>query len=40
MGRVMQRGVFVGRRVYAMGHYATLARAEMSAVAAELSALG
>jgi hypothetical protein len=35
MGVVLQRGVFVGRRVYEVGHYTTVSRAEMSAIFAE-----
>jgi hypothetical protein len=32
MGLILRRGVFVGRRVYEMGHYTTVSRAEMSAI--------
>ena len=35
MGVVFRRGVFVGRRVYEVGHYTTVSRAEMSAIFAE-----
>jgi hypothetical protein len=35
MGVVLQRGVFVGRRVYEVGHYTTASRAAMSAIFAE-----
>ena len=35
MGNVLRRGVFVGRRVYEVGHYTTASRAEMSAIFAE-----
>jgi hypothetical protein len=35
MGVIFQRGVFVGRRVYEVGHYTTVSRAEMSAIFAE-----
>jgi hypothetical protein len=32
MGTVLRRGVFVGRRVYEVGHYTTVSRAEMRAI--------
>lgn len=35
MGACFRRGVFVGRRVYEVGHYTTISRAEMSAIFAE-----
>jgi hypothetical protein len=35
MGVILRRGVLVGRRVYEVGHYTTLSRAEMSAIFAE-----
>jgi hypothetical protein len=38
MGAVVQRGVFVGRRVYEVGHYTTLSRAAMSAIFDEAEA--
>lgn len=36
MGVILQRGTFVGRRVYEMGHYTTLPRRAMSAIFNEL----
>jgi hypothetical protein len=38
MGVIFQRGVFVGRRVYEVGHYTTVSREEMSAIFAEADA--
>ena len=35
MGACFRRGVFVGRRVYEVGHYTTISRATMSAIFAE-----
>ncbi len=35
MGVILRRGVLVGRRVYEVGHYTTVSRAEMSAIFAE-----
>jgi hypothetical protein len=32
MGTIFRRGAFVGRRVYEVGHFATISRAEMSAI--------
>jgi undecaprenyl pyrophosphate synthase len=36
MALLLQRGIFVGRRVYEAGHYTTLGPAEMAAIFAEL----
>jgi hypothetical protein len=36
MGVILRRGTFVGRRVYEVGHYTTVSRAEMSAIFDEL----
>ena len=36
MAILLQRGIFVGRRVYEAGHYTTVSRAVMSAIFAEL----
>lgn len=38
MGEILRRGVFVGRRVYEVGHYTSLSRAAMSAIFAEADA--
>ena len=38
MGVVLLRGVFVGRRVYEVGHYTTASRAQLSAIFAEADA--
>ena len=35
MGVILRRGSLVGRRVYEVGHYTTLSRAEMSAIFTE-----
>jgi hypothetical protein len=39
MGAIFRRGAFVGRRVYEMGHYTTLSRAQMSAIFDEAGAM-
>jgi hypothetical protein len=36
MAIVLQRGIFVGRRVYEAGHYTTVSREQMRAIFAEL----
>jgi hypothetical protein len=38
MGVIFRRGVFVGRRVYEVGHYTTVSRADMSAIFDEAEA--
>jgi hypothetical protein len=38
MGVILRRGVFVGRRVYEVGHYTTASRADMSAIFDEAEA--
>jgi hypothetical protein len=38
MGTIFRRGAFVGRRVYEVGHYATVSRSEMSAIFDEAEA--
>jgi hypothetical protein len=38
MGAILRRGVFVGRRVYEVGHYTTVSRAAMSAIFDEAEA--
>jgi hypothetical protein len=38
MGTILRRGAFVGRRVYEVGHYTTISRAEMSAIFDEAGA--
>ncbi len=40
MGAILQRGTFVGRRVYEVGHYTTVTRVQMSAIFDEWEARG